>query len=1125
MVPFLKGHQLFHHVEGPCDVPLPRIDESENPEYVKWMLTDQIILSALNSSLTEQVLAQVLECSTSREVWTLLHSLFAAQSSAHIMQTQYQLATLKKGSESISSYFNKARTLAASMGAAGQPLSDSEFTVYLLAGLGTDFDSLVTSLTTRADPLSPHQIYSYLLNHESRLAHQTTTLLSANHLTAHVTTTKSSAPSSSTYSPSQRGRGGRNFRGKSGRGRGPSFFSQGRGPLCQVCHKPGHSALNCYFRFDHSYQAAPPSFSANITTTTPPSAHIHSWFPDTAATSHFTPDLTNLNMDSISYQGSDQVSIGDGSTMPIQHIGSANLHTNSGNFLLSQLLHDSHTKVVLLRGIVKDGLYVLDADSVSSSIPFQANIGERTSTDHWHTRLGHPSPRITNLTLRRFQLPDTGPPTGSIPTLPLISPSPINPTSSPSAPYSLQTDPTHSDLHIPANGPSPSSPLLSLNPSPSHSSPLSRAHEPSASFHESGDSAQPASPANPVASTQSLPHSQHPMVTRSKVNVHKPLLRLDGTVPWPSTHQSMSLTTSTHTSVPEEPTSYTEAKKFPEWRLAMQTEFHALLHNHTWDLVPPSASYNVLGPKWILKTKRNADGTLERRKARLVAKGFHQQPGVDYAETFSPVVKPTTIRVILSLAVSSNWSLQQLDIQNAFLHGELEEAVYMQQPTGFVHPEYPSHVCKLRKAIYGLKQAPRAWFSKLSNKLFSLGFQESKSDTSLFVYKNSSHVMFVLIYVDDIIVTGSDSNLISEFITALGTSFPVKHLGKLHYFLGIEICQNSQGLFLSQSKYILDLLQKTNMQNAKPVSTPMSVTTKLSAFDSSSFEDPLTYRSVVGSLQYLSFTRPDISFAVNKVCQYMHNPTNSHWQAVKRILRYLRLTSHLGLFLSKTSPCNISAFSDADWAGCPDDRKSTGGFCVFLGSNLVSWGSKKQPTIARSSTKAEYKAVANTTCEVLWIQSLLRELGIFLQDPPKLWCDNLGATYLTVNPILHARTKHVELDYHFVRDRVAAKTLTVSFLSSKDQLADILTKPLSTARFQFLRSSLTLHPVPLEAREAVKEIGHSQQYSTTQARHSTTPAWTTAEQSKAHCSRTTKAATAEQTTEQQKNILVKGQVS
>ncbi|KAF5450915.1 hypothetical protein F2P56_031227 [Juglans regia] len=330
------------------------------------------------------------------------------------------------------------------------------------------------------------------------------------------------------------------------------------------------------------------------------------------------------------------------------------------------------------------------------------------------------------------------------------------------------------------------------------------------------------------------------------------------------------------------------------------------------------------------------------------------------------VVKPTTIRVILSLAVSSNWSLQQLDIQNAFLHGDLEEAVYIQQPTGFVHPEYPSHVCKLRKAIYGLKQAPRAWFSKLSNKLFSLGFQESKSDTSLFVYKNNSHIMFVLIYVDDIIVTGSDSNLISEFISALGTSFPVKHLGQLHYFLGIEICQNSQG--------------------------------------------------------------------------------------------------------------------------CPDDRKFTGEFCVFLGSNLVSWGSKKQPTIARSSTEAEYKAIANTTCEVLWIQSLLRELGIFLKDPPKLW------------------------------DRVAAKTLTVSFLSSKDQLADILTKPLSTARFQFLRSRLTLHLVPLEARGAVKEIGHSQQYSTT-------PAWTTAEQSKAHCSRTTKAATAEQTTEQQKNILVKGQVS
>ncbi|KAF5464008.1 hypothetical protein F2P56_014124 [Juglans regia] len=220
----------------------------------------------------------------------------------------------------------------------------------------------------------------------------------------------------------------------------------------------------------------------------------------------------------------------------------------------------------------------------------------------------------------------------------------------------------------------------------------------------------------------------------------------------------------------------------------------------------------------------------------------------------------------------------------------------------------------------------------------------------------------------------------------------------------------------------------------------MASSTRLTAVDGPSFEDPQLYRSVVGSLQYLSFTRPDISFAVNRVCQFMHCPRLIHWQAVKRILRYLRLTSTFGLHLSPISSFKITTFSDADWAGCPDDRKSTGGFCIFFGSHLISWGSKKQLTVARSSTKAEYKSVAITACEILWLQSLLTELGIVISDIPTLFCDNLGATYLSVNPVMHSRIKHVDLDYHFVRDRVAAKTLAVQ---SKDQLADILTKPLS----------------------------------------------------------------------------------
>ncbi|KAF5447193.1 hypothetical protein F2P56_032762, partial [Juglans regia] len=414
--------------------------------------------------------------------------------------------------------------------------------------------------------------------------------------------------------------------------------------------------------------------------------------------------------------------------------------------------------------------------------------------------------------------------------------------------------------------------------------------------------------------------------------------------------------------------------------------------------------------------------------------------------------------------VTRKWPLHQLDVQNAFLHGDLEEDVFMHQPTGFVNPDYPHFICKLRKSLYGLKQAPRAWFAKLSSRLLDLGFHASASDSSLFILSHSSDSIYVLVYVDDIVVTASTTSLITDFILALRQSFPVKDLGVLHYFLGIQVSRNSSGLFLSQHRYIANLLSRTNMHQSKTVSTPMASSTRLTAVDGPSFEDPQLYRSVVGSLQYLSFTRPDISFAVNRVCQFMHCPRLIHWQAVKRILRYLRLTSTFGLHLSPISSFKITAFSDADWAGCPDDRKSTGGFCIFFGSHLISWGSKKQPTVARSSTEAEYKSVANTACEILWLQSLLTELGIVISDIPTLFCDNLGATYLSVNPVMHSRIKHVDLDYHFVRDRVAAKTLAVKFLQSKDQLADILTKPLSSSRFSLLRSSLTILDVPLASR-------------------------------------------------------------
>jgi hypothetical protein len=424
--------------------------------------------------------------------------------------------------------------------------------------------------------------------------------------------------------------------------------------------------------------------------------------------------------------------------------------------------------------------------------------------------------------------------------------------------------------------------------------------------------------ASPEASSQtepsSAPHlpptSSHHMVTRSKNQISKPKIPTDGTIRYPLPTALVAVNAGP-LSV-SEPTCFTMAVKSREWRNAMNLEFDALLRNQTWTLVPPHPSQNLIGCKWVFRVKRKADDTVERHKARLVAKGFHQQFGVDYDETYSPVIKPTTVRTVLSLAISSSWCLRQIDIQNAFLHGNLSEEVFMSQPPGYKHSLYPNHVCKLQRALYGLKQAPRAWFSCLSNKLLDLGFHGSRSDTSLFIYKTPSLTMFVLIYVDDIIITTSKPESIDDLLLSLTHDFAVKDLGNLNFFLGIEVLSNPYGIILSQHRYIIDLLHRTKMSEAKPITTPMASTTSLSAFEGELFPDLTLYRSTVGALQYLALTRPDIAFTVNKLSQFMQKPLLPHWQTVKRLLRYLKNTLHFGLQIYRSSSPTIQAFSDAD---------------------------------------------------------------------------------------------------------------------------------------------------------------------------------------------------------------------
>jgi hypothetical protein len=545
---------------------------------------------------------------------------------------------------------------------------------------------------------------------------------------------------------------------------------------------------------------------------------------------------------------------------------------------------------------------------------------------------------------------------------------------------------------------------------------------------------------------QPLPPT-HPMQTRSKSGIFKPKVIFAAQVDYTTTELA----------------SYTPASKHPHWCTAMDEEFQALQKQGTWSLVPMPANKNVVGCKWVYKLKHNSDGTIARYKARLVAKGFHQQYGIDFAETFSPVIKPPTVRLILSLAVSLKWPLRQLDVKNAFLHGTLKEEVYMTQPQGYVDSTHPNYVCRLHKSIYGLKQAPRAWFESFTSQLLHLGFTASAADSSLFIYKTPTVIAYLLLYVDDIVLTSNTPSFLDHLIQQLSTVFDLKDLGNLHYFLGLQVSRTASSLFIRQTKYAQDLLKRHNMLDCKAAPSPCCPNTRLSLHDGDPLPEPHGYRSMVGALHYLTFTRPDISFAVHQVCQYMSAPTSTHLAAAKRILRYIRGTVHHGIEFTP-GPLTLSAYTDADWAGDPDDRRSTSGFLIYLGSNAITWSAKKQPTVSRSSTESEYRALAFASAELCWVRTLLKDLGIYIRDPPILWCDNVSALAIASNPVFHARTKHIEVDFHFVRERVLRKDLTVKFVSTVDQLADIFTKSLSTHRFLDLRNSLTV-PVPVRELE------------------------------------------------------------
>lgn len=338
-------------------------------------------------------------------------------------------------------------------------------------------------------------------------------------------------------------------------------------------------------------------------------------------------------------------------------------------------------------------------------------------------------------------------------------------------------------------------------------------------------------------------------------------------------------------------------------------------------------------------------------------------------------------------------------------------------------------------------------------------FYCSTADSSMFICRTNRGIIIFLLYVDDMITTGDCKEFLEWFIKQLGTAFAMKDLGFLHYFLSIEVTKTARGLHLCQHKYANDLLARADLSVCKPTSTPMVLRKSLNSL-TADYSNPTLYRSIVGGLQYLTITRPDISYSVNYVCQQMAKPSIEHFQDVKRTLRYVRGTTTQGIQIFSSGSPTLSALFDSDWAGCPSTRRSTTDFCTFLGNTCISWSAKKQPTVARSSAEAEYRALASTAAELTWLSYVLRDIGAYISAPPILYCDNLSALYMTVNSVFHARTKHIQVDYHYFWEKVALGSLVTKFISSSEQLADLLTKSLPKLHFRMLCSKLGLVQSP-----------------------------------------------------------------
>ena len=532
------------------------------------------------------------------------------------------------------------------------------------------------------------------------------------------------------------------------------------------------------------------------------------------------------------------------------------------------------------------------------------------------------------------------------------------------------------------------------------------------------------------------------------------------------------------------PSSYNDATTGVDqrqWSAAIKTENNSIEECGALEIMfRPDHVDRVLPVRWIFKVKYNKDGTVERYKARCCAGGHRQRYGIDYLETFSPVVRYSTVRTLLAHAAANNMIIHNMDVDTAFLYGELPEDepdVYMEVPDGYNRPPQfvgkPNVVARVRKSLYGLKQAPRLWNKTIDKTMCSFGFKKSDNDSCLYIRRDRDSELFVAIFVDDLIISGSSIDAVNDFKAAISQKFKMKDLGELNYVLGMEVNRTVDGsITLTQKKYMEDLLKKFGYygcKHNKGGEIPLEPKVQLAYSDTvaptppgdmigddvdssmAAAASPERYREIVGSLMYLMVsTRPDLAYSVGYLARYLNSYDKTHLDAAGRVLRYVASTSDVGITYKGSAHIELVGYSDADWASCTSTRRSTTGYLFMLAGGPVSWSSRLQPTIAMSSTEAEYMALSAAAQEAIALRRLCADFRIDVSKPVIIYEDNKGAIAMSQNAGHYAKTKHVDIKHHFIREKVFNNDIDVIYLQTNDMLADTLTKGLPRRRFHDL---------------------------------------------------------------------------